>query len=105
MSIIQPMLDLYQEIIEVFERYDKEASVDDILAILNGPARVQGRGFFVRPASLLSIIIDMYRINKNTRFIVIDDLGGLASDCSFRKLEDAQEIADQCDGGVRRFQL
>ena len=104
MSVNSAITDLHAEIIEILETHN-QASSGAVLAVLNGPARVQGRGFYVKPEHLLAIIASMHRIDEDSRFVIEAPSGELLNRIIYDRLEEAQEDANQLDDTViRRFQ-
>lgn len=86
---------LRDEIIEIFTA-NRDQTADVLLATLNGPARIQQRGFRVVAEQLLAVIIDTWRINDKSRFLLYDiDAERIAFGDLFFTQEQATAEADQ----------
>ena len=111
MTQFLPPVGLHAEIVEVFEN-GGERPANELMAMLNTPARIQRRGFPVRAGHLLAVVIDTWRIDEDTRFFVYDfDNESLVTTAgSGGVYTDPREAAALADEGgdnclVKRFQL
>ena len=69
--VIEAHPGLRDEVIEIYQAMEG-AKAHDIVVALNTPARVQQRGFQVRPEHLVAVLIDAWRIDDKSRFILYD---------------------------------
>lgn len=106
---LQAPIGLHSEILSVQQQV-RSTSAKELISILNGPARVQARGFAIDKEHLLAVIVEVDRIdNLLTRFVLYDfDQDELVTSRAYHadELAEAEADADELENVIiKRFDI
>lgn len=96
------------ELVALFQNPETAKGPQELLAVLNGPARTQQRGFRVTAVELMEVLRLLWEVGPNTRFFLYDTtLAAIWDSEVFETAEAAVEVLDTHghDVIVKRFEL